>query len=1489
MKILSRVVSWAAVISLLLSMTLSAAAAGETPPLTAANPITVTNNAEGTDDTIVIGALSLNDTITIYSDSALTTPLLLTSQIYAPDTGVITITLPQLTSGDAAGDVYVTVTNDIAPESLPYTVAVPAAGISDAITSANTVKVTNNAVGKNDTVEVGGLTKGDKLNVYADAELTALLGSATTDAAGKAIISVPQITPNDSAGNVYATVITPGLKESLPYTVTVSSIGISAPLSDPTAIEAINNQQGISDTITVIGLLSGDVIKVYSDSGLTSLLGSATADDKGTAIVSAAQFVAYDAKGTVYLTRTQIGWQESTALAYTILSADASDKLTAANAVTVTNNAQGTKDTVMVSGLHSGDIIKVYTDDTLINLLGTATAAADGTALVTIPQITPNDATGIVYVTVTTSGHQESPGLTVTVSSAGAATGLTSSSNITYTSNAGTPDVLVISKLTPGDKIRVYSDVTMFNLLGSAVVTAAGIATITVAQMIYMDLQGDVYITVSSAGKLESAPFAVTFPAANGSTALSGVNTVTIINNAGINDKITITKLAQNDKVKIYADDRFITLLATATVGGTGIVTISVAQLTPNDAAGTIYITITNSNKSESAAVGVTVPAAKGSASLSSANVITAVNNASGTNDTITVTRLAQGDKIRIYSDSLLSDLLGSATAAVAGTVVAKIPQLVPFDVAGTVYITVANNAATESPAVSVDVLAAAVSDALSSHNTVTVSNNLTGTDDTIVITGLSQNDIIKVYTDDQLTSLVGTATAGAGGVATFKIAQLTANDVAGTAYVTITGTGELESSAVAVTIPAYSPSSPLSGFNTITVTNNFLGTSDTILITHLTQGDTVKVYSNSTLSVYLGSATATVSGPVLLSVPQLVPNDKAGTVYLTVTNAGKSESTAVSVSVLAATSTTALTAASSIFVSNNAVGTNDTIVVNGLAMNDVIKVYADVTLTRVIGSAKAAATGAATISVPQITPKDAAGTVFVTLTTPGQRESTAYPLLIPVVKNTAPLSGLGNVLVSSNAKGVNDTIVVNLLAPGDKVRVYADSAPAYLLGTATANADGIATVTVAQLIPNDITGTVYITLTNFGATESTPFPVVIPGANLTATLTDLTNVLVTNNALGTNDTIAVSGLVKGDKLKVYADSKLTALLGSTSADATGNATISVKQLITGDFGGTVYMTITNLGALESAGVDIPVPAAYITTALTATNILEVVNNALGTSDTVKVTNVIKGDKLKIYADSALTALLGSATAATTTATVSVPQLIVGDGSGTVYITVTNLGLKESIGYPLTVDAALQTVALADASAIDVKNYAKGTQDTVTVSTLSLGDKIKIYSDSKLTNLLGTGTATAKGIATINIAQLPGNDDIGTIYVTVTTGTLRASTALLKTFAAAPSTQPLTAASNIVITNFAVGTKDTVVIKGLAAGVKVKIYSDSKLTNCLSTAVVAATGTATISVPQLIANDAAGTIYITLTAPKSLESTAYAATVPKAGTSTGIK
>ncbi len=549
----------------------------------------------------------------------------------------------------------------------------------------------------------------------------------------------------------------------------------------------VTNNAGMADTVKVTSLAVGDVVRVYSP---TTQIGTATVmTGKSEAIVSIPQ-IGTDS-GVVYVSVTNISSLESDKVEKAYI-AEATSTDPVADNITVTNNVTGKSDTVKVTGLAAGDVVKIYKDDTVTATLGTATVAASATeATATIQQL--GVAEGKVFVSVTSSGKKESARVEKAYD-AEAVTDAVKADAVTVTNNAGKADTVAVTGLVAGDIVKVYKDGTVTTALGTATVaTGKTDALVSITQL--GTEAGKVYVTVTSAGKLESTRTEVAYTEEATSTAPEADN-ITVTNNVtGKADTVKITGLAAGDVVKIYKDGTVTSTLGTATVAASATeATVTIQQL--GVAEGSVFVSVTSSGKKESARVEKAYDAEAVTDAVK-ADAVTVTNNA-GKADTVAVTGLVAGDIVKVYKDGTATTALGTATVATGKTdALVSITQLGAE--AGKVYVTVTSAGKLESTRTEVAYAAEEVTADPNADKVLAINN--TG-NDLVVVYGLTAGDVVTIYDAAEAGKAIGTSTvAAAQSQVVITISQL--GQAGGNFYFTVTNSGKRESKRIAVTFTA--------------------------------------------------------------------------------------------------------------------------------------------------------------------------------------------------------------------------------------------------------------------------------------------------------------------------------------------------------------------------------------------------------------------------------------------------------------------------------------------------------------------------------------------------------------------------------------------------------------------------------------------------------------------------------------------------------------
>jgi trimeric autotransporter adhesin len=1383
--------------------------------------ITITNNS-GKSDTVYVAGLAPGDVIKIYN--AVTGGKLLGSATVGSSTTDVTKSFTQL--GAAGGSVYISVTSKGMRESSRVEADFASETQSDAILNAN-VTITNNS-GKSDTIYISGLTPGDIIKVYTAATGNKVLVQGTVASQKSDItITISQIGKN--AGYVYITDTNKGLTESSRTPVYYAAENESDEISTDNV--TITNNTGSSDTINVTGLAPLDKVTVYSAATEGKVLGTATVGSSSSDVtISIAQLG--KTSGAVYISVISSSMLESDRVKITY-SAESQTTSIDANNIAVTNNA-GKSDTVDVKDLNEGDIVKVYDSYTGQNVLGTATVATGSTeAAVTISQL--GSAAGTIYVSVTGTNKLESSRLAINYD-AEETTSSVSAGNVAVTNNSGSSDTVYVSGLNAGDLVKVYDSASGSNLLGSATVGSTSTdVTISITQL--GTAAGNIYVSATGTSKKESSRTEAAYSAEEQSSAIDASNVV-VTNNSDKDDTVQVSGLSANDVVNVYDAAVSGNLLGTATVGKyDSEVTITISQLGAE--AGSIYISRTSTNKMVSSRTQVDYSAEAQSSSIN-ANNVTVTNNA-GTNDTVNVTGLSEGDAVNIYDSASGGSVIGTATVATGSSeVTISINQL--GTTAGSIYISATGTSKKESSRTQVNYSAEEQTSAVDASNVVITNNS--GKDDTIQVSGLTAKDVINVYDAAKSGNLLGTGTVGEyDSKVTITVSQLSAE--AGSIYITRTSTNKSASPRIQVDYSAEAQSSSINA-NNVTVTNN-AGANDTVNVTGLSGGDVVNVYDSASGGSILGTATvATGSTQATISISQL--GTAAGSIYISVTGASKLESSRTQVDYSAEAKSTSLEAGN-ITVTNNAVGTSDVMKVTGLYTGDVINVYDLAKGGSLLGTATVdSSNSSVTISIAQL--GTTAGSIYVSVTSTNKSESDrAKADYLAEPSSNAPSAS--NIVVTNNA-GITDTVKVTGLSSKDIIKVYDSATGGTLLGTETVASSGTeATVSIDQV--GTAAGNIYVSITSTSKLESSRTQVAFT-AEAKSDMPVATKVTIVNNA-GKAGTVKVSGLTGGDILNVYDAAQGGTLIGTATVGTYDtDATASITQL--GADAGTVYITVTSTGKLESDRTSVAYAAKTVSAAPNADDVT-IVNNS-GLADTVKIINLQPNDVVKIYSSEDGVSPIASATVASNgmTAAISITQL--GVDSGNIYVTVTSTGKTESSRTTVPYAAEAQSDVL-DAEDITIVNNAGSTADTVEADGLTSGDIVTVYDAATGGNTLGTATvASGDSEAIVSISQL--GTKAGCVYVSVTRSGKTESNRTEADYLS-ESTAPV--AGNITIVNNAV-LDDTVTVSGLTANDIVKVYDAAKNGNLLGSAVVSANSTtATISISQLTAT--AGSVYISVT------------------------
>lgn len=1386
-----------------------------------ADCISITNNA-GTADTVYVTSLSEGDTVKVYN--AEKGGKQMGSATVGNNKDDATVKIAQL--GARGGTAFISVTNKGRAESNRVKVDFQAEQKTYAI-NPDYITVTNNCLGTTDTVEVIGVSESDTVRVYSAAAGGKLLGTAVAPAnAYKLSVNIPQVGLSD--GYIYVTVTSKGMSES----DRVSAAFTSEPKSIPPSSDniAITNNAGTPDTVAVSCISAGDVVKVYDKAKAGRLIGTASVPSNQSGVTVNIPQIGTGA-GTLYISLTSKGENESDRVSVAYSGEVASSAISVAS-VAITNNASNIADTIQVSNLSAGDIIKVYDSSKGGIVLGTATVASGKTdATITVTQLGSN--AGKVYLTVTGKNRLES-GKTEIAYAAEASSYTPNTKNIFITNNAGSADTIYVTGLVANDVVNVYDSINAGTALVSG--TAAGgktAVTMSVPQL--GEASGSIYVSITSKGKNASGRVKVDYAAETVTNDPDGSNII-ITNNAGIADTVEVTALNTGDLVNVYDSADNGKLLGTATAENKKSVIISIPQLGENE--GKVYISVTNQNKQESTRLEVPYVAEARTNAPAKEN-IAVNNNPAGIADTVDIIGLNAGDTVNVYDAAAGGNLLGSVVVQSGKTfATVSINQL--GIASGKVYITVTGLKKQESSRIE-KTYEAEPETAAPDSSKIVVTNNPAGINDTVFVPNISAGDIVNVYDSALVGKLLGSQTAsGSDSSITVTIPQL--GRYSGKVYVTLTGKNRLESSRVEVSYSDEAKTNKIAPDN-VSITNN-AGTSDTVSVRGVTAGDVIKVYDAATGGTLLGQASV-ANGNTSGSISNLELGASAGKVYLTLTNKNKLESDTTEVSFDAESQTPALSD-TKIFVTNNA-GTDDIVKVTGLSAGDTVKVYDSQVGGTMLGTGKVSSyKSEVSVTIAQLGTER--GSIYVSLTgNKNQLESDRTK----ADYSAEPVSGAPaaqNISVANNA-GMVDTVKVIGLSSGDTVNIYDAINGGNLLSTVTAASGKTeAIASIDQLGTGE--GKIYVSLTGINKLESDRTEIQFT-AESKSSVPDTANITVINYA-GKAASITLTKLTGNDTVNVYSDKDKANLIGSgTVQQYYTETTFDISQLSSSP--GEVYVTVTSRGKLESDAVKVTYGSKPQSGALDA-RYIAVTNNA-GIADTISITNLNEGDIIKVYRDLTSSSPLKTAVVDNGQSEVSFSITQLGTEAGKIYITVTNAGKLEGTRTEIGYNAEKSSVAPAVGNITVTVNA--GGAGTVKVTGLVMGDTVKVYDNAVDGNLLGTAAMTATSSqVVVNIPSLSNSG--GYVYVSVKgTGKTESSrtAAGFNSVSAAPLESSITINNNVDL-------NDTIAVANLSANDLVKVYDSAQGGTLLGKAICSGSQ-AVVSIPQLTENS--GTVYITVT------------------------
>lgn len=731
---------------------------------------------------------------------------------------------------------------------------------------------------------------------------------------------------------------------------------------------------------------------------------------------------------------------------------------------------------------------------------------------------------------------------------------------------------------------------------------------------------------------------------------------------------------------------------------------------------------------------------------------------------------------------------------------------------------------------------------ALASDSGTSGTDNITS-DTTPTFTGTAEaNSTVTLYDSDG-TTVLGTATADGAGAWTITSSTLASGSHNITVKITdAAGNTSAASSPLAITVDATAPSAvtlsttsvadtaatngstvaTLSGTDTTALTYALVaGSGDTHNGSFTISGGNLQAAANLAAGTYNIRVQATdaagntteqtftitvTAGPSVSSINRAAGSALTNATSVDFTVTFNESVTGVDASDFALT-TTGTAAGTIASITGN--GTTYTVTVNGLSGDGTLRLDLDNSGTGIVNAGTQAITGGYT-SGQTYTLDTSSPTAPTGLDLDAGSDSGTSTTDNVTSDNTPTVSGAG-------------------AEPGSTVTLY-DTAGTTVLGTTTADGAGAWTITASALSDGVHTLTAKVTddAGNTGA-ASTPLSVTIdttaPSAPGAIDLDSGSDTGISNSDNVTSDTTPTfNGTAEVNSTVTLYDTDGTTVLGTTTADSSGNWSITASTLA----GGSHTLTVKAKDAAgNESGASSSLSVTIDTTAPNAPTGLDVLASSdSGTSNTDNITSnntptvsgagAEPGSTVTLY-DSNGTTVLGTTTA-DSSGNWSVTTSALADGTHTLTAKVTdtagNVGAASS-SLTVTIDStapgASGTPVLAsgsDSGASNADNITSDTTPTITGSGAEAGATVTLY-DTDGTTVLGTATADGSGNWSITSSTLSEGAHTLKTKVTDTAGNTSVASASLAITVDTTAPTVITLSANSVM-DVATGTNTAV-------------------------------------------------------------------------------
>ena len=878
---------------------------------------------------------------------------------------------------------------------------------------------------------------------------------------------------------------------------------------------------------------------------------------------------------------------------------------------------------------------------------------------------------------------------------------------------------------------------------------------------------------------------------------------------------------------------------------------------------------------------------------------IVVTTNAAGSPQTVTLSGVGQGTPQAVLSSSAISfgsqtlqstSATQSVTLSNPGTAVLTMSSIAvagtnPVDFAQTN--TCGSSLATgASCTISVVFTPVAVGSRAAS---IVITTNAAGSPQTVAVSGVGQGTPQAVLSSSsisfgsqalQSSSAAQSVTLSNPGTAALTISSIA---VAGTnsadfAQTNTCGSSLAPSASCAISI-VFTPPVVGNRAASIIVTTNAAGSPQTITLSGTGQGVPQAVLSSSAIS--FGSQTLQSS-----SAPQSVTLSNSGTAALSIssivlggTNPADFAQTSTCSTSLAPGANCAISVvftptvvgnrAVSIVITTNAAGSPQTVAVSGVGQGTPQAVLSSSSISfgsQTLQSSSAAQSvtlsnsGTAALTISSIALAGANSADFAQTNTCGSSLATGASCTISVVFTPAAVgSRAASIVITTNAAGSPQTAAVSGVGQGTPQAVLSSSSISF--GT-----QALQSSSAAQSVTLTNSGTAALTISNIAVAGTNPADFaqtntctasLAPSASCTisvvftptATGNRAASIVVTTNAAGSPQTVAVSGVGQGTPQAVLSSSSISfgtqALQSSSAAQSVtlsnpGTAVLTMSSIAVAGINPVDFGQTNTCGSSLATGASCTISVVFTPVAVgsRAASIV-ITTNAAGSPQTVAVSGVGQGTPQAVLSSSSIS--FGSQTLQSSSAAQSVTLT----NSGTAALTISSIALAGTnpadfaqtntcgsslaTGASCTISVVFTPVAVGSrAASIVITTNAAGSPQTVAVSGVGQGTPQAVLSSSSIS--FGSQTLQSSSAAQSVTLSNPGTAVLTMSSIAVAgtnpvdfaqTNTCGSSLAPNASCAISVVFTPIAVGNrtaSIVVTTNAVGSPQTITLSGIGPG-----------------------------------------------------------------------